>query len=281
METVVEGEYGHGALPLKRDLRDHKYRKLAMASQPFDWTVGYDAEKSPTPSKDQGSSSSCGGQSAAYLEALTRPLFSERSAKYVYSQIFYPPGGTTLRDIFKFLVKSGAAAEAAVPSYRNGIAPDETFMRDRSHNDAAAASALEYIAAGYAFVDPDIESYAQAIRDNGGAIMQVNGQNNGTWLSAQPVPPPRGAKKPWSHFMVCTGAMMRNGVKVIKVHNSWGDKTGEKGYQYISEDYFKTGNILMGGTIYSKEDPLIVQQKITLITKLIAACQQLINLLTK
>lgn len=279
MEKILaEGHHGHGALPLRKDRRDKKYKKVARASVPFDWNLGYNAEKSSSPTKNQGTSGSCGGQAGSYLEALTKPVFSERSARYIYSQIYYPGEGTTLRDILNFLVKKGSASEALVTSYQVGNPPSEQFMEDRSSNFTGDASASVYEASGYAFVAPDIESYAQAIRDNGGAIMELRGQNNGTWESAQPIPP-NNKTNLWAHFLVCTGAMMRNGKKVIRVHNSWGD-VGEGGYQYISEDYFKSGNVLQGGVIYPKDSPLVLQQKLSITEQLIALYQQLINILT-
>lgn len=277
-DTLVENHWGHGALPMRKDRRDRKYGKLARASVPFDWSIGFDAEKHPSPTKNQGTSGSCGGMAGSYLEVLTRFVFSERSARYIYSQIYYPGGGTTLRDILNLLVKKGSASEALVPSYQNGNPPSEQFMEDRSANVAGDASASSYEASGYAFVAPDIESYAQAIRDNGGAIMEIKGQNNGTWESAQPIPPSNKTNL-WAHFLVCTGAMIRNGKKVIKVHNSWGD-IGERGYQYITEDYFRSGSILQGGVIYPKDSPLVLQQKLSIIEQLISLYQQLINKLT-
>jgi len=274
--TLVENQHGHGALPSPLDLRDFKYKDIAMAAVPFNWEVGFDSELSPVKTKDQNGSFSCGGQASAYLSSLINKA-PERSAKYVYSQIFYPQGGTTIRDVLDFHVKHGDADESLVPSYDNGHPPQETFMHDTSLNSLGDASAVPYEATGYAFVNTDIESFAQAIRDNDGMIMQIAGQNNGTWNSTDPLPPGGNGDK-WSHFLVCTGAMLRNGKKVIKVHNSWGDSVGENGYQYISEDYFKSGNIEKGGVIYHKENPIITEQKITLMTKIIALLQQLIHM---
>jgi hypothetical protein len=277
MNTILaEDKFGHGALPSIKDLRDKKWSKLAMASTPFDWTAGF-VLPPITITKNQGTSGSCGGQSGSYLTALFESAYNERSAKYLYSQIFYPPsGGTTMRDILNLIVKKGSAPESLVPSYQGGNPPSESFMEDVSLNANADASATAYEGTGYAFVNPDIESYAQAIRDNGGAIMEIQAMNNGTWLSADPQPP---TSAQWAHFLICTGALMRNGKKVIQVKNSWGNEVGENGYQYISEDYFKSGFILQGGVVYQKSNPIVIQEKIGIIQQLIALLQKWINLL--
>lgn len=287
-QTLVENKYGHGALPLISDWRDHQWEKLAQSIAPFDWATGYTASFS-LPVKDQGGSFSCGGQAGSGLLAIVRQVLwnepsTERSARYMYSQIFYTNGGTTLRDILNFAVNKGCADEVRVLSYQGGNPPTEAFMEDTSDNNAQAdTSATAYKGLSYAFVNPDIDSYAEAIKATGGAIMQINGKNNGTWDSAEPLPPLNLADSVWSHFVVCVGAEMRNGKKVIKIRNSWGSGVGEVGYQYISEDYFASGCVLQGGVVYDPVMPSITpvaQQKIFLVTTLIALLQKMKNLIS-
>jgi len=284
-DILVENQFGNGALPQKLDLRDTKYSKIATASTPFDWSIGYDVHADvggPTNTKNQGQSFSCGGQAGSNYSSIIQMLYSEtveeKSAKYIYSQIYYPNGGTTLRDILNFLVNKGDATEAIVPSYENNNPPTEAFMRDRSQDTISAdLSAAKVKPLGYAFVNPNIDSYAQAIRDNRGAIMQIDGQNNGTWLSVYPKPPV--GNSDWSHFMFCGRAKLIDGKKYIGVHNSWGDAVGEAGWQWIGEDYFNSGDVLQGGVVFAKENPLIVQKK-TLMMALIAYLQKALNAIT-
>jgi hypothetical protein len=45
-------------------------------------------------------------------------------------------------------------------------------------------------------------------------------------------------------------------VKLIEVVNSWGDKVGDSGYQYISEAYFTSGNCFEAWTcVYNTAKP--------------------------
>ena len=280
---MKEQDFGKGAIRKKIDLRDTKWKKIARASIPFDWTKATDnsVPNSTFPTKNQGTSSSCGGQSGAYLDQALASLNSlnvrENSARYIYSQIFYKGGGTTLRDILNFIVKKGVASEKTVPSMNKGKAPDETFMTDKSGNTAQADNETAgFRGASYAFVNPDINSVAQAIRDTGGAIMEIEGSNNDTWLSTQPNPPKKGDAI-WRHFMYLEKPFMEDGKKKIWSRQSWGDNAGFQGWQKITEDYFASGHITDAGVVYWPNNPVVIEQQKTLIEQLIVLCQLLIN----
>lgn len=256
METqLVEEKFGHGALPKKYDIRDHKSTRLGMASIPFNWNLGFDIEAldGPITIENQGSSGSCGGQAARYyLEVLKRVntgMFERLSAKDSYCQIFYPGGGTDIRSIGSICVKlgRGVRTEALVPSYQDGQAPTEAFMEDKSVSNVAPLQFFRPQA--YAFSKTDVESIAQSVRDNNGCIIQVNGQNNGTWLSAFPKPP---AYREWGHFLYAGKAKLVNGKKFIGCCNSWGEDVGEKGWQWLGEDYFSLGNVTNALVFYDK-----------------------------
>lgn len=284
MKILAENRFGHGAIKKKKDLRDQQYTKIARTSQPFNWELGYDVEEDvgyDGKVKNQGTSDSCGGQAASYYAAIIRILYGqttqECSAKYIYSQLFYPQGGTTLRDLLNFLVKYGAAEEKFVSSYENGHPPSEAFMRDKSKNYLGYASASLCKPTGYAFVSTDIDSCAQAIRDNHGAILQVTGQNNSTWLGLFPIPPGNKVGN-WSHFVLGKKAKLINGKKYIGIRNSWGEDCGDQGLQWIGEEYFTSGNVTDIGVVYAMENVVIARQK-DLYTKALELCQEIINII--
>lgn len=240
-----EDKLGKGAVKSPLDERDYQWEEVAMGIAPFDWSKGYDIEKvlghtlSP---KDQGSSSSCGGQAwsmlAAVQEDIATQSFEERSAKYVYAQTFVPGGGSGGRANSEIYKGQGISYEKLCPSYEpSGSLPSEMFItRVQDITAEARKNAKEALAATYFNVSPDIDSIAQAIKTNGGVVLGIDGSNNGTWLSEFPKMPQDG-EKIWRHWVYAGKAKIVRGVKYIGVLNSWGAEAGVKGWQWLSEEY--------------------------------------------
>ncbi len=234
-----------GAIRDDADARDFRYRDFIGGSAQFNWEKGYDVEEAigmKIPVKNQGESGSCGGQAMAYygqvLEEVSSKTFEERSARFIYAQCFVPPWGSNMRPLIKIATEQGWARESLLTSYENGQPPKEPFMQrtdditQEIRDDALNAQMLSY-----AIVQPNIDEVALAISNNYGCILGISGQNNGTWLSEFPQPP----KTPdWGHWIYAGRAKMINGKKYIGVLNSWGDTVGDKGWQWLSEDYFTT-----------------------------------------
>lgn len=236
-------KYGTGAIESKYDIRDYWYKPLDRGG--FDWEDGFDVEKElgfKFRLKDQNGSGSCGGQAWSYygevLGKVAQEHYEPSSARWIYSHTHVPPGGGSRgRDNCAFCIDKGWVDERFASSYDNGKPPKEDFMRQTPElsNEAIADGEVQK-ALSYMQIPVNIEMFAQAIRDNYGMVLVLNGQDNGTWRSKFPEPP---TEKEWGHFLFCCGAEMIDGKKYIKVINSWGDDTGEKGYQWLSEDWFK------------------------------------------
>lgn len=267
-------QYGTGGIKSPKDIRDFKWEILGASAIPFNWELGYDVEaKLPAKIslKNQGQSSSCGGQATSYygevLEAISTLNQEERSAKFIYAQTAVPPGGSYLRDNFEIAVKQGWAREAILSSYKleqrydtstgaslglQPVPPDEAFMtRKEDITPEVTADAEKARAFSYATVALDIDSVAQAVANNYGAVILINGGNNGTWLS----PFPQVGPGEWNHFMYVGGAKSINGKKHLKARNSWGP-IGDNGWQWISEDFFTQRFILEVRTlVYNNKPP--------------------------
>ena len=253
-----------GGIKDRVDLRDHKWSEVGFGSAPFDWSgLGYSVEdelrlklNNPSfkiPVKNQDGSGSCGGQAWSYyggsLEALYTGSFEERSAKFIYAQTYVPGGGSAGRENSNIAIKQGWAKEAVLPSYDGGNPPSEAFMeRSGDITDVVRQDAVNAKAASYADVNQDIDTIAQAVRDNHGVIIGVVGSNNATWYSIFPAPPTM-AESRWYHWLYAGKARMINGKKHIGVLNSWGPVVGENGWQWISEDYI---NAILLGDVYGK-----------------------------
>ncbi len=248
MSDPTKPNFNPGGIQDRVDLRDYDIKEIAGAALPFDWNVPFDIEASlpdKIPVKDQDGSYSCGGQAWSYLatvlEALATGTLEERSAKYIYAQTYQQGGGSTGRDNANIFAMQGVARETFTPSYENGLPPHETFMtRGQDVTAEARVNALLDRSYPYAQVTGGIDAIAQAIRDHGGVILGIDGQDNGTWLSAFPKPP---TAIVWRHWVYAGKAKMINGIKHIGFLNSWGSAVGENGWQWLSEDWFTSGHV--------------------------------------
>lgn len=237
--------FSPGAVPSRPDPRDYSYAEIAAGAPQFDWKKGYDLEHELEVKfkvKDQNGSFSCGGQAWAYYIAALEAAFSntleERSAKYIYAQTFSPfGGGSSGRDNSEVVRKQGCARESVLSSYDNGKPPKEAFMtRPQDITDAMRADAKLSRALSYARVNTDVDSIAQAVRDNYGVVIGICGSDNGTWRSERPKYPHYG-QKIWRHWLFVGKAKLIKGEKCLGVINSWGTDVGDDGWQWISEEY--------------------------------------------
>lgn len=255
---MKEEHLGKGGLASPKDTRDYDWGVIGASKIPFSWELGYDIDLNIS-LKNQGNSSSCGGQAVSYygevLEAKASETVEERSAKFIYAQTAVQGGGSCLRDNCNIAVNQGWALESVLPSYEFGNPPTETFItRKEDITDIVRANAVQSRALSYAVVDrTDIDAVAQAIASNYGCVILIQGTNNGTWLSKMPNVTKSGDNT-WNHFLYCGGAKMISGKKYVKARNSWGN-IGENGWQWISEDFFTNGYILECRTIVFNNQP--------------------------
>ena len=255
MNNITEHGLYTGGVPSSRDGRDFQYEGIASASVPFDWNKGFDIETvvGKLPVKDQGQSLSCGGQAVSQyggvIEAQSTGTLEERSAKFEYAPVACPGGGSQGRDLMDRGVNVGFGTEALTSSYINGNPPTEAFMTNvaditpQAIQTASGAKSKSYVK----IVDTtNIDTIAQAIRDNYGILMGVNGEDNGSWLSNNPQKP---SKIVWRHWVFACKARIYNGTKQIGFINSWGKTVGDNGVQWINEDYFTSGNVFEAWTM--------------------------------
>ena len=249
---LVEGEYGHGGLGHFLKNTDWNYANLApKGTIPFDWQKGYDVEAElgyKIPVKNQGTSGSCGGQAVSYyaevLSTITKKIVENKSAEFIYRQVFQPGGGSFGGDLMSVMKNKGASSEMLCPSYLNNLPMTEEQMETVTITPQAFQEALNFKSSNYSFIlDFDIDVLAQAVRDNHGIIIAIQGSNNGTWRTQFPMPP---VMAQWGHWLYVGKATLINGKKFIWVLNSWGDQVGVGGWQCISEDYVNSGFVYLG-----------------------------------
>lgn len=248
--------FGKGAIPDKLDFRDYSYEYMSevFGAPIVNWEEGYEVPESVgIKIEDQNGSSSCVGQSFAkygeILERVENKNFTDLSAKYIYSQIFLPGGGSYLRDGAKTVVEQGIATEERLPSYPS----TEDFMtRSSDITDEIKKGASVYKSKSYASIwhKNNIDIFAQAILGNYGVVTGMYGTNQ-LWGEAF-VRPPTGGEEPskvWGHAVYCCGFRIIQGKKYIRFINSWSENWADQGYGYLGEDYFTSGNIFSAWTL--------------------------------
>ena len=257
-QQLIENQFKAGARPIHpvhRLIRQKLLRgKVVKGIPTFDWTAGYDVRDTigPIAIKQQGQNDSCGGQAASYFIEIQERLRGIKegaiSAKSIYAPIAYPGGGTTVSDLEGQISSNGANLEAVVPSEDTmGNALSESVMEDKSFlTSDMVKDALTR--AGYTCVNVarDMDSVAQAIKQYGAVIWEIEGQNGHIpgWLSPTPQPPvPDNGQSIFAHFMCSCGAKTINGVPSIIALESMGTAVGDNGIQYFTQNYFDSGFI--------------------------------------
>jgi len=246
----MENELCHGAIhqPVTAWLKNFlhlKHHQIA-GTEPFDWSHGI-----PEPSIsifNQGQSDGCGAYATGYgYQRMNPGLLVSR--KDCYSQVFAPGGGTTDDALDSLTALTGVCKESLISSYNNGFPPDEGFLTQRLQTPATRQDALLQKLPWGVPVSLDIDSIAQAIRDNGWVRITIRGQNNGTWLSAFPQPTGSNSNDYWYHFM-CVLVPVLDPVrgKTLSCPQSWGLSVGNQGWQVLTQAHFDRGDILAAQT---------------------------------
>jgi len=168
------------------------------------------------------------------------------------------------------IITCGWVSETLVPSYDKGRAPKEPFFATKPEVTQERKEEKEVNRSqSYLSIKPNIEIVAQAIRDNYGCVLVVNGENNGTWRTTYPKPP---KVKEWGHFVYGGKVKSVKGRRFIGVKNSWGN-IGEDGWQWIGEAYFDSGHVREGWTHQWDYEPakvkVLLKQTVNLYTQLL------------
>jgi len=215
-------EIALGAVPEPFDIRDHRIEEVLRAFPSFDWEKGFDIEEKlgiKIPIKNQGSSGSCVGQAWSYyagiLEAFEIGIYREKSARWIYSQIYLPNGGAYLRQGGKILTNQGVVPSVLFPDKR-------TEMEMRERKDATKdleAIAKVYLKENYLSIpERNIDEIASIMAMNNGFVSGVKDDFT-QWNSAFPK---MGIKDDNGHALYFCKARKINGRKYLGFINSWG-----------------------------------------------------------
>lgn len=234
-----EKKYYTGLIPDIEDNRDFQLEEFFGEGEPFDWDKGYDIEEDlgiKLKVNNQGSSGSCVGQAKSkdreikeFIEIKQYELYSARSIYARRSN--YPQWGMYLREGCLIEKKIGIAKRKDVPDYqteeemnnRDFLEKDDNILKTKSKKFFS----INYLS--------NIDKLAKAIRDYKGAMIGFRANNNGSWDREHPVFPKSKKEEEWGHAVFVGKAKKVNGEKRIYFLNSWGEKIGNNGWQYFTE----------------------------------------------
>jgi hypothetical protein len=237
-------QMGKGAIQDEKDSRDFKFGANFGAIQLPDT---FSIRDKIIGIRNQGYSSSCGGQSLGYhmeTNSLIRDgKFTSLSSKSIYQPCALPGGGSSARDLLARIDSVGVCLESDVPSYDNGNPPSELFMTDGSKiTSQMLVIAKMYSGKTYlSFSSTDLNQVKQAIFQGNGAVIALWG-NNPCWTTSNgeiTVPMPNALI--WGHFIFLTGWVNRPNGRFFEFVNSWGKEWGDNGYGYLPEEYLLKG----------------------------------------
>ena len=206
---LVDNKFGHGARfeGVKKHAKRHKTRNFAgQGSSPFDWTKPL-IRNYTQPIKNQFGASMCGGELLSQFMQIYRVLalglpFQELSEISIYSKKYVTGGGMYLTDLANCARFEGATAFAKVPTPAN--CTEQQAESTNWETPALLQDCLAKALVDIQSVNINIDSIAQAIRDNYAVGFLIGGTNNNQWSSAYPVPPLVGSQPQWYHFLCST-----------------------------------------------------------------------------
>lgn len=248
-------KFGKGAVDSGINLRLPRFGDFA-GPVPFDWNKGFDLSRVvPMTINDQGASLSCTGQAwSKYISVLNfveEGVYVDFSAHFIYARTFLPGGGAWLFSGGDLITLAGVTKESTTPSYTSEKKPlSEAAMQVRDDRASALNEALTYRTKAPAYVTPNMDEMAKAIRDQHGMIFGFSGSNEGMVTGGTGiVRPPKTGEALWGHCVLGIGAGLINGKKYVKFINSWSELWGQFGYGYIGEDYVLSGRLFDGLTL--------------------------------
>ncbi|HRY62947.1 MAG TPA: hypothetical protein P5056_04235, partial [Candidatus Paceibacterota bacterium] len=212
-------QFGKGCLIKEPSIRD--YRLETMLARATILPSSYSLKDKIGKIKNQGKSYSCVGQAIAYYVQLLNFLETgkqvEMSARDVYSTIYQPEGGAYIVDGMKKICNSGCVEEKDAPSYENGVAPSEAFMKNRADiTSQESENGMTYLAKKYCtFEKKNVEKLKIAIYEGTGAVVACDG-NNTCWADGEIEVP---EKVNWAHGILMVG--WDDTKKVFEFVNSW------------------------------------------------------------
>lgn len=245
---MIDNKYKGGAklLTPQQHKKIHQSRNFVGAgAAPYDWTQAL-TRNYTQPIKNQFMAGMCGGELLSQAMQIYRTLvlglpFQELSEISVYSQSHLNPDGMDIAQLQEVAGFLGLTSFQNVPTPQN--CTEEQAQNTSWENPAMMRDCLVRAGFDMVSVQINIDSIAQAIRDNYFVGFCLGVSSNGTWGSSDPQPPKPGQVIE-GHFMCSTPNIPAAApTKKVLFYQSWGENVGQNGMQYFDETYINSGYI--------------------------------------
>lgn len=235
------------------------HSEIAGGFAPAVWKEKSADQFATYPKRNQGQQSSCVlyalAKALAVDEITENGAWRELSPRSLYPYLVQPGGGSNSLEAAKLACKIGMTLEHLLPMEGLSEADAE---KDTGYVTDAKQVALIYKPGNFVECNADFDTIAsilQTFQQQGikkVVMVTIMGQNNGTMTSSFITPPSQSNPNPiWYHRVpVCDFGTMA-GKKYLSIDNSWGDQIGNKGQQFIGEEY----QPYMYGGIYTLNQP--------------------------
>lgn len=250
MKHLTSDNKGTGAIlesPASHKVLHQSRPFVAESSAPYDWSKPL-VTNYTQPIKNQDQAGKCGGALYSQFKQIYNTLvlgkpFAELSMNAFYSQQYAPSGGMTMQGMSE---GAGFTATTTTTNCPDTVPCSEaqaeslTWETPSSLADCLLESGLQIVS-----VPIEINAMAAAIRDYKAIGVCLAGENNGTWLSANPMPPTK-TQGDWGHFMCSTTEIpaCAPGEEKLPFYQSWGlEVANGTGIQFFGPEYIDSGYI--------------------------------------
>lgn len=274
--------YPTGCFPDEQDNRDILLEAVMEDTSIPSWKKGYNVEDevrkkwkvvTHVPHQKFGSCvSEATSNYLEYLEIYENHKFINLGARFLHTWIKERDGvasqGTWIRWGMKAATKVGTCERSLLPEPEQKPMSWGQFI-DKSKIPAKAfKNALIYKSKSYARAEHNnnLDLVRQCIFQNHGMVSGAEGDNTG-WFNGEtrrmgiPKVP---TEKRWGHALLFIGWKLIDGKKYIIFKNSWGggkNGWGDKGYGYLSEEYFQKGKVFAMWSLVDLPNKYLVNTK--------------------
>lgn len=242
-----EEKFGKGAADRPEDwykVDSPTYSEISGAFSPVVWKEKKFSDFVTYPKRNQGTTLSCTCYTQAKLlsidEFSENGKWRELSPHGLYPFVVFEGGGASGVEVARSAAKYGMTLEHLYPS--DGLTEEEMRKSEGLLVDAKQVGLIYKsdmpveCLTDFDTIASILDGYQKKGKRKGVAVTII-GRNNGTWISPFPTPPTKTDTDLWFHRVPVVDFGLIKGKKYLAIDNSWGEEVGNKGQQYLGEEF--------------------------------------------